>query len=339
MQPDLWSLYRQMLRSRLFEVAVKRLWEAGLISGEMHLGMGEEAIAAGVVDHLRDGDALALDHRGTPALLMRGVDAVALLREMLGRPDGLCRGMGGHMHLFSPEHLAASSGIVGAAGPAAVGFALAAQHLRPQALAVAFFGEGAMNQGHLLEAFNLAAAWKLPAIFVCKDSGWAITTRSAEQTGGDLVERAEGFGVPALRVDGLDVEAVWHAAGEAVERARDGGGPSFLHACCVHLEGHFLGDLLLRIARRPLREMAPLAGPLTRSLFARGGAPFRQRVGSMASTLALVRRAASENTAPQRDPLLRTRSKLLADRERLRALEDEVSREIEQIAAAALAPA
>lgn len=337
MQPDLWSLYRQMLRSRLFEAVVRRLWNAGSISGEMHLGMGEEAIAAGVVDHLRDGDALALDHRGTPALLMRGVDPVALLREMLGRPDGLCRGMGGHMHLFSPEHLAASSGIVGAAGPAAAGFALAAQHLRPQALSVAFFGEGAMNQGHLLEALNLAAAWKLPAIFVCKDSGWAITTRSAEQTGGDLVERAAGFGVPALRVDGLDVEAVWHAAGEAVERARSGGGPTYLHARCVHLEGHFLGDLLLRMARQPVRAMAPMTGPLTRSLIARGGAPFRQRVGSMASTLALVRQSSRENTAPQDDPLRRARRKLLDDRERLKALEDEVSREIEQAAAAALA--
>lgn len=336
MQPDLWSLYRQMLRSRLFEVAVRRLWEAGLISGEMHLGIGEEAIAAGVVDHLRDGDALALDHRGTPPLLMRGVDAVALLREMLGRPDGLCRGMGGHMHLFSPEHLAASSGIVGAAGPAAVGFALAAQQLRPQALAVAFFGEGAMNQGHLLEALNLAAAWGLPAIFVCKDNGWAITTPSAQQTAGDLVQRAEGFGVPAVRVDGLDVEAVWHAAHEAVERARSGGGPSFLHARCVHLEGHFLGDLLLRIARRPLRGMAPMAGPLMRSLIARGGAPFRQRIGGLVSVLTLIRRSARDNTAPQHDPLLRTRRRLLADRERLRALEDDVSREIERVTEAAL---
>jgi pyruvate dehydrogenase E1 component alpha subunit len=118
MNPDLWDLYRQMLRSRLFEAAVMRLWREGKISGEMHLGRGEEAIAAGVVAHLQDGDALALDHRGTAPLLMRGMDPVLLLREFLGRADGLCAGMGGHMHLFSPSHLAASSGIVGAAGPA-----------------------------------------------------------------------------------------------------------------------------------------------------------------------------------------------------------------------------
>lgn len=156
MEPDLWSLYRQMLRSRGFEEVVKDLWEKGEISGEMHLGIGEEAIAAGVVTHLQKGDAMVLDHRSTPPLVVRGVDIVFLLREFLGRADGLCCGMGGHMHLFSPEHLAASSGIVGATGPIGAGFALAAQHLRPQNLAVAFFGEGAMNQGMLMESLNLA---------------------------------------------------------------------------------------------------------------------------------------------------------------------------------------
>jgi pyruvate dehydrogenase E1 component alpha subunit len=126
-----------MLRSRLFEEAVAQLWQDGLISGEMHLGTGEEAIIAGMLDHLRDGDALALDHRGTAAMLMRGADPVSLLREMLGKPDGLCPGMGGHMHLFAPELLAATSGIVGASAPAAGGFALAALHLCPGSVAAA----------------------------------------------------------------------------------------------------------------------------------------------------------------------------------------------------------
>ncbi|MFQ6115354.1 MAG: thiamine pyrophosphate-dependent enzyme [bacterium] len=193
MQPDLWSLYRQMLRSRLFEEAVIQLWDEGKISGEMHLGIGEEAIAAGVVAHLRDEDALALDHRGTPPLLMRGIDPVVLLREFLGRSDGLCAGMGGHMHLFSPQHLTVSSAIVGVSGPAAVGFALAAQPLRPGTLAVAFFGEGAMNQGMLMESMNLAVVWKLSVLFVCKDNEWAITTRSPSVTGGKLVDRAKCF--------------------------------------------------------------------------------------------------------------------------------------------------
>ncbi len=106
MNPDLWALYTHMLRSRLFGEAVSKLWHDGLIFGEMHMGLGEEAIVAGIMSHLGDGDALALDHRGTAPLLMRGVDPVLLLRKFLAREDGLCGGMGGHMHLFSPERLA-----------------------------------------------------------------------------------------------------------------------------------------------------------------------------------------------------------------------------------------
>ena len=147
MTPNIWSLYSLMLKSRLFEEAIGQLWHDGLISGEMHLGTGEEAIIAGIIDHLREGDAMALDHRGTAPLFMRGVDPILILRELLGYPDGLCAGMGGHMHLFSKDHLSASSGIVGAAGPTAAGFALAAQYLRPKAVALAFFGDAAINQG------------------------------------------------------------------------------------------------------------------------------------------------------------------------------------------------
>ena len=127
MEPDLWDLYKWMLKSRLFEEAVLQLWNEGKISGEMHLAIGEEAIAAGINAHLQEGDALALDHRGTPALMMRGIDPLLLLKEFLGHTDGLCGGMGGHMHLFSAEHLAASSGIVGESAPAALGFAISAR--------------------------------------------------------------------------------------------------------------------------------------------------------------------------------------------------------------------
>jgi acetoin:2,6-dichlorophenolindophenol oxidoreductase subunit alpha len=144
---DGWALYEAVLRSRLFETEVNRLWKRGLISGEMHLGAGEEAVCAGIVPQLRDGDALALDHRAMPALLMRGVSPVAVPREFLGREDGLRRGRGSHMHLSPPELLAASTGIVGASGPMAAGFALAAQHLRPSCVAVAFLSEGAMADG------------------------------------------------------------------------------------------------------------------------------------------------------------------------------------------------
>lgn len=331
MAPDLWSLYRQMLRSRLFEEAVARLWYDGAISGEMHQSTGEEAVVAGVVLQLQDGDAMALDHRGTAPLAMRGVDLASLLHEFLGQPDGLCGGMGGHMHLFSPAHLAASSGIVGAEGPAVVGFALAARRLRPGTLAVAFFGESSMNQGMLLEALNLAVVWNLPAVFICKDNGWAITTRSPSVTGGDLTKRARGFGMQAVDVDGTDVEAVWGVARGAMQRARQGDGPTFLHTRCVHLDGHFLDDPMLLTARHPVREMAPMAWPLTRAFLSRKGAPMRERIASLWSILSSIRRAGGDLAeARQRDPLARARQKLISDPGRLQVLEDEVTREIQQ---------
>jgi len=332
-----WLLYEIMLRSRLFEEAIAGLWHEGLISGEMHLGTGEEAVVAGVVSQLRDGDAMALDHRGTAALLMRGVDPVALLRELLGLPDGLCGGMGGHMHLFSKEYLAASSGIVGAAGPTAAGFALSAQYLRPGAISVAFFGEGAMNQGMLMESMNLASAWSLPVLFVCKDDGWAIATQTDGTTGGDLDERARGLGVPAADVDGLEVSAVWEAAASAIERARAGLGPSFIRARCVHLEAHFLGFQLTKAARHPLREMPKVAGPITRSLLRSSGAAVRDRVEGVRAILAAANAAQRD---PRRDsandPIVRARAALQSDPARLEDLEDRVGREVGDACASAL---
>jgi pyruvate dehydrogenase E1 component alpha subunit len=278
-----------------------------------------------------------LDHRGTAALLLRGVDPILILRELLGRPDGLCGGMGGHMHLYAREQLAASSGIIGATGPAAIGFALAARALRPGTLAVAFFGEGALNQGMLLEALNLAAAWALPVLFVCKDDGWSITTASAHLTGGTLGERARGLGVPAIETDGRDVALVWAAAEPAIARARAGGGPTFLQARCVHLEGHFLGDPLLRATRDPLREMPSLAGPLVRALARPGGAELRDRLAGVwrvSQTLTATLRDPRRQRA--NDPLVRTRAGLMTDLPRLQALEADTAREIDAMVASAI---
>jgi pyruvate dehydrogenase E1 component alpha subunit len=331
MEPDLWHLYKHMFRSRLFEQVVQVFWEQGLISGEMHMGYGEEAIAAGIVCQMKDGDAMALDHRGTPPLLMRGIEPTLLLREFLGRSDGLCAGLGGHMHLFSREHLSASSGIVGFSGPAGVGFALAAQYLRPKTLAVAFFGEGATNQGMLLESMNLAVAWQLPLLFVCKDDQWSITTRSASVTGGELVERARGFGLHTVEVDGTDVEAVRHSAGESMGRAREGAGPTFLLAHCVHIEGHHLGFKLFRAGRDPIKEMPPLIGPLLRSTIKRKGGSAGERMRSLSDIASRPRDAVQEQTLKDKDPLYRARQKLLSDRDRLESLEAEINTEIQDV--------
>ena len=339
MQADLWLLYENMLRSRLFEEAVSRLWDDGKISGEMHLSIGEEAIVAGTVLQLENGDAMALDHRGTAPLVMRGVDMVLLLREFLGQPDGLCGGRGGHMHLFSKAHLAAASGIVGASGPAAAGFALAARHLRPGKIAVAFFGEGAMNQGMLLEAMNLAVVWKLPVVFVCKDSKWSITTVSATVTGGKLVKRAAGFGMPASKIDGTEVQAVWSAAQEAQKRARAGKGPTFLLATCPHPEGHFLGDPLLRIARNPMREMKKVAGPLIKSVTSVKGGPVTKRSGGLGQVTALIGKTAREQFLDHKEPLKITRRNLKKDKDRLQKVEEKVQGEVREAVSEAINPA
>jgi TPP-dependent pyruvate/acetoin dehydrogenase alpha subunit len=336
-QQNLWSLYGRMFQSRLFEEAVSQLWVDGLISGEMHLGTGEEAIIAGVLDHLQDGDAMALDHRGTAPLLMRGVDPFLILRELMGHPEGLCGGKGGHMHLFSKEHLAASSGIVGSSGPAAVGFALAARYLRPGKIAVAFFGEGAMNQGMLMESMNLAAVWNLPVLFVCKDDNWSITTNSAQTTGGSLPQRVSGLGLSIFDADGRDVDAVWHAAQEAIDRLREGQGPAFLHTKCVHLDAHFLGFQLVRVARYPLKEIPGIILPLIRSFLQPGGASIRERysgVKLILQTNMATRRDARLDAS--NDPIVRTRQGLVHEAEKLGALESTIREEIATLISTAL---
>lgn len=337
MKADVWSLYRHMLRSRKFEEVVSILWQQGKISGEMHLGVGEEGIVAGVVPQLQEGDALTLDHRGTSALVMRGVGLELLLRELLGHSDGLCKGMGGHMHLFSHEHLAASSGIVGASGPAAVGFALAGQQLRPGSVAVAFFGDGAINQGALMESFNLAVVWELPVIFVCKNNDWAITTRSDAVTGGTVSQRAASFGLPVVDVNGVDVESVWEVAAQAFARARNGDGPTFIHATCARMEGHFLGDPTVKTAKNPVAGFKPYAGPLARAATASGGASLAQRVAGLKSISTMIRRTMADQHWRRRDPLQALRRKLYVDEIRLDQIEQDISQEIQQVVESALA--
>ena len=262
-----------------------------------------------------------------------------VLREVLGHPGGLCGGLGGHMHLFSRDHLAASSGIVGASGPTAAGFALAAKHLRPGAITIAFFGEGAMNQGMLLESMNLASVWKLPVLFICKNDTWSISTESARMTGGELNVRATGLGLRVTEVDGLDVLAVWKAAKNAIQDARSGRGPSFIHAHCIHLEGHFLGYQMKKIVRSPLKEIPDLAGPLTKSLFKPGGAGLSERMKGLNTVLSAVKANLRDSRAQSvRDPVLLTRKDLETNSRRLEKLEAALRNEVTQLLETVLTP-
>ncbi len=330
---NLEELYFQMVRMRLFEEALADLWSRGRISGEMHPGIGEEAIAAGITSHLRDGDALALDYRPTPVLAGRGVDLESMFSEMLGSERGLCRGHGGHMHLFSRAHLAVSTGIVGSPAPLATGFALAGHRLRPGSVALAFFGDGAANQGMVLESLNLAVVWKLPVVFVCKDNGWAVTTRSRDLTGGRLTRRARAFGMPATAIDGRDVTRVWKVAGRAVDRARSGGGPTFLLLACRRPRGHFADDPLVRAVRHPGELWGMLPELVGNALHA--DAPIGQRVRSLGHLTRTLARVAIDQWLVRWDPLPRARRRL--DDDVAEALDDKAAAEVGTALQSALA--
>jgi pyruvate dehydrogenase E1 component alpha subunit len=260
---------------------------------------------------VRDGDALALDYRGTPPLVVRGIDLETLLRELVGDPGGLCGGNAGHMHLMSEPLRAAASGIVGAPGPLACGFALAARRRGRGEVAVAFFGDGAVNEGMLMEALNLAAVWRLPVVFVCKDNRWAVTTRSRRLTGGGLRKRARGLGLPVHRVDGGDVTAVWRVAGRAVARARAGRGPAFLVVRCRRPEGHMAGDPLTRLTRA-FGELSREMRPLVAAAGARPGAPLLARVRALAGIGVRLVLVAVDSSAARQDPLRRAARRLPA---------------------------
>lgn len=246
--------YRLLVRMRLVENALTGAWADGLVPGEYHSGIGEEGVNAGVIMHLSGQDTMALDHRNSAPFIARGTDPTSLMLEVLGSEKGLNRGKAGHMHLQDPQLHAVADGIVGAAGPLAVGNAVALRRLHPGRVAIAFHGEAAMNQGMLMEAYNLAVAWRLPVVFVCKDNKWSITTYSTDVTAGSPVRRARAFGLRVERASGAHVESVYAAAGRLICRARRGEGPGLLYVTCHRPGGHFEGDPLVRLLHHPLAQ-------------------------------------------------------------------------------------
>jgi TPP-dependent pyruvate/acetoin dehydrogenase alpha subunit len=241
---DRLAMYRMMLLIRRFEEQVFALAQGGLTAGLVHLAAGQEATNVGACLQLRADDFIASHHRGHGHCLAKGADPGALMAEILGRKTGLCGGRSGSMHIFDPAHgNLGTNGIVGGGIPLAAGAALTARHRGAGQVAIAFFGDGALNQGLLHECMNMAAIWRLPAIFLCENNGFGEYTALEDVTAGsNLTDRGAAFGIPSSSIDGMDVLAVHAAVAEAVRRARAGDGPAFIICNTYRYGGHHSGD-------------------------------------------------------------------------------------------------
>jgi acetoin:2,6-dichlorophenolindophenol oxidoreductase subunit alpha len=225
--------YRVMRTIREFEERLHREFATGDIPGFVHLYAGEEAIAAGVIGHLGPDDYVA-----------KGCDVKGMMAEIYGKKTGICHGKGGSMHIADLDQgMLGANGIVGGGPPLVCGVGLTAKVTGSDQVAVSFTGDGGSNQGTFLEALNLASAWHLPCVFVVENNGYAEATSSQfHQAGVDVAKRADGFGMPGIVVDGFDYFAVSEAAGEAIARARSGGGPTLVECKVGRYYGHFEGD-------------------------------------------------------------------------------------------------
>jgi len=237
-------MYRRMVSIRLFEEQVNELYTRALMPGLAHLYIGEEAVAVGVCEALRRDDYITSTHRGHGHCLAKGASPDRMFAELLGKEAGYCKGKGGSMHIADPAtgNLGANAIVAGSVG-IATGAALSAKRLETGRVAVCFFGEGALGQGVLYEVMNVASLWKLPVIYVCENNLYTEYTHYTETTAGDIPARAAAFGLQAETVDGQDVRAVYAVAGRLVDRARRGGGPSFLLCNTYRYGGHHVGDI------------------------------------------------------------------------------------------------
>lgn len=236
--------YRTMRTIREFEERLHKDFATGAIPGFVHLYAGEEASATGVCMHLGDEDCIASTHRGHGHCIAKGMEVNGMMAEIWGKRTGICHGKGGSMHVADLSiGMLGANGIVGGGGPLVCGAALAAKLKKNKGVGVCFFGDGASNQGTMFEAMNLAAVWQLPAIFVAENNGYAEATSSTWSVACDnIADRASGCGMPGTIVDGFDFFAVYEAAGAAIRRAREGGGPSLIEVKFMRFYGHFEGD-------------------------------------------------------------------------------------------------
>ncbi|HEY5647385.1 MAG TPA: thiamine pyrophosphate-dependent dehydrogenase E1 component subunit alpha [Pseudomonadales bacterium] len=240
--PDdtLLDIHRRMVRIRIFEETAGKLMEDGKIPGALHLYVGQEAVAAGVMVHLSNEDWITSTHRGHGHLIAKGGEFGPMFAELYGRVTGYCKGKGGSMHISNMElGMLGANGIVGGGPPIAVGAAFSNRFRKTDRVAVTFFGDGASNEGSFHEAANMAGLYRLPAIFVCENNGYGeYTSQANHQAIVDVADRAAGYGMPGVVVDGMDAIAVYEAAGVAIQRARDGAGPTLLECKTYRFYDH-----------------------------------------------------------------------------------------------------
>jgi acetoin:2,6-dichlorophenolindophenol oxidoreductase subunit alpha len=270
---ELERLYGRMALIRTFEDAVERLFMQNEIQGTTHLYNGQEAVAVGVCAELAPGDAVAATYRGHGACLAMGTDPTALMAELLGRATGVCGGRAGTMNVIDLEHgIVGCFGIVGGSIAAATGVGLAAQLKRDGSVALAFFGDGAVNQAYFHECLNFAAVRRMPVVYVCENNLYGEWTPMAEVTaGGAIALRAAAYAIPGVQVDGNDLWMMRAVAREAIARARRGLGPTLLEALTYRQKGHSRLDTGTRyrpaeeteawLASDPLRRVAERLDP------------------------------------------------------------------------------
>jgi pyruvate dehydrogenase E1 component alpha subunit len=236
-------MYETIKRIRAFEDKAISLFQDGIVPGFTHAYCGQEAVAVGVCGALESGDRVASNHRGHGHILARGADTSRMLAEILGKRDGYLQGMGGELHIMDASiNILGANGIVGAGIPIAVGASLSDRLQGNDNVTISFFGDGATSEGYFHEALNLAAIWKLPVVFICENNLYGEFTPASEVVSGEIYRRAEGYGIPGLRVDGQDVLAVYEVAQKAIERARAGEGPTLIEAMTYRWYGHFYGE-------------------------------------------------------------------------------------------------
>jgi acetoin:2,6-dichlorophenolindophenol oxidoreductase subunit alpha len=238
------AIHRTMVRIRVFESRVQELFSEGKLPGFVHTYVGEEAIAAGVCARLRPDDYITSTHRGHGHAIAKGMSLRALMAELYGKATGACQGRGGSMHVadFSLGMLGAN-GIVGGGFGIAAGAALSARYRETDQVAVCFFGDGGINKGTFHEAVNFAAVQKLPVVYVCENNEYAQFTAGHRMTSvADLADRAAAYAIEGSTIDGNDVGAVYASSGDAIERARSGGGPTLLIMNTYRFGGHYVGD-------------------------------------------------------------------------------------------------